>query len=90
MAASEGFEMTSLPIGEIGLHCGNCGDSVFQIPEDASDDSRLICNGCGEDVGSVAEARAEAVRAGRAAMPDIAKELQRALGKSLKNFKPKF
>jgi predicted RNA-binding Zn-ribbon protein involved in translation (DUF1610 family) len=75
-----------IPIGEVRFKCPNCGSAILSLPDNATDSSLIACNECGETLGTVAEARNEAVRAGKAAMPDIAREIRKAL-KGIKDFK---
>jgi hypothetical protein len=72
--------MTSVPIGEIYLKCPNCGATdQFAIPDNATEDSEIVCHACGETVCTVGEFNAEAIRKGKAALPDIAAELRKRL-----------
>lgn len=53
---------------EIRLRCDDCGSPTFRLTDDRED--ILSCNGCGQDVGTVAEINAQISKAGKSLMPD--------------------
>lgn len=71
--------MSEIPIGELSAQCKNCGGTEFTLPDEATDETIIICNGCGQSVGTVAEFKAAAFQRAKAAMPDVAKMVQAAL-----------
>lgn len=80
--------MSDIPIGELSLECQHCGGTDFTLPDDATESSGIVCNGCGKTVGTVAEMKAEAERVARAALPEIADRF-RDVFKGTKGFKPR-
>lgn len=70
--------MSSIPIGEIYLECPNCGaNDQFAMPDDATEDSEIVCNACGQAIGTVGEFNAEVIRQGKAMLPDVAAALRK-------------
>lgn len=79
--------MSEIEIGELKPKCAACGSAEFTLPDDPSDDSVLICNGCAQALCTVAEFKAAAEERAKAAMPDIGKMVQEALFGGLKGVK---
>jgi hypothetical protein len=43
----------------VEIHCGRCGSANYSLPEGESADSRLLCNDCGDVLGTVGALQAE-------------------------------
>ncbi len=84
---AERGQMSEIKIGELKLKCAACGSTEFTVPDDPSDDSVIICDGCGQHLCTVAEFNAAAEERAKAAMPDIGKMVQEALFGGLKGVK---
>ena len=69
-----------IPIGEIHLECPNCGATdQFTLPDDATEDSEIVCYGCGQPACTVGEFNAEVIRKGKAILPDVAAALRKGI-----------
>jgi len=79
--------MSIIPIDEIYFQCQDCGATgKFTVPDDATDDSEIVCNACGKAVCTFGEFDSEVVAKGSALLPDVASELRRGL-RGIKGFK---
>jgi hypothetical protein len=43
----------------VEIHCAACGSANYSLPEGAGDESRVACNDCGREFGTVADLKAE-------------------------------
>lgn len=66
--------------GRVSFECDSCGCAEFSVPGNATETSEIICDGCGESVGTVAHVNEQISQVGRS----IAAELQEHLRRNLK------
>lgn len=71
--------MAVIPLGELSAMCLQCGGTTFRVPDNATETDVIVCDTCGESVGTVKEYNAEIEQAGKALLPDIADALRKGL-----------
>ncbi len=43
----------------VEIHCDRCGSANFSLPDGAAEEGLLLCNDCGETLGTFAQLKAE-------------------------------
>ena len=72
--------VSTIPLGEIQLTCGNCGSDQMQYDPELGSDAEVRCANCNSYQGTVGGFFELAKITAKEKMPDIAKAVGKALG----------